>query len=54
MVERFLEILNIKRSQMFHKPIDLHTLTDALGEGIYSISKQDILNQLGKHNFSCG
>ena len=53
MVETLLEILS-KRRRMFYKPIDIHSVTDKEGEDISSISMRIIVNELGKHNFSCG
>ena len=53
MVETLLEILS-KRSRTFYKPIDIHSVTDKEGKNISSISMQIIVNESGKHNFSCG
>ena len=54
MVECLLEILTKRRSELFYKPIDAHSVTDAKGEIVSSISMWNIVNQLGKHDFSCG
>ena len=53
MVESLLEIL-AKRNQAFYKPLDVYSVTNAVEESIYSISEWNIVNQLGKHDFSCG
>ena len=53
-VESLLEILTKRRSLTFYKPIYLHYMTNAVGEGISSISKWNIVNQLGKYDFPCG
>ena len=42
-----------RRTQMFCKPIDVHSVTNAIGEIVSSISMWNIVNQLGKHDFSC-
>ena len=47
---------NIKqknKSDVF-KTIDVHSVINAVGESISSISKWNIVNQFGKHDFSCG
>ena len=54
MVESLLEILTKRRRQSFDKPIDVHSVTNAKGEIVSSISIRSIVNQLGKHNFSFG
>ena len=43
-----------KRSQTFYKPVDVRSVTYAIGESISSISIWNIMNQLGKYNFSSG
>ena len=52
MVESLREILTKRRRHTFYKAIDLHALKNAAGEGISSTSKQNTMNQLGKHKFS--
>ena len=52
MVESLLETLTKGRSQVFFKSIDLQFMTNAIGEGISAIRKWNIVNQLGKHDFS--
>ena len=47
MVESLLEILTKKRSHV-------QSVTNAIGESIYSISIWNIVNQLGKYDLSCG
>ena len=54
MVENLLEILPKRRSQTFYKPVDVHYVTNALGESTSSINIWDIVNQLGKYNSSYG
>ena len=54
MVESLLEIITKRRSQAFCKPVDVHSVTNAIGESISSISIWNILNQLGKYDFSGG
>ena len=54
MVEKLLEILARRRSQTFYKPADVHFVTNVVGESIFSITMSNIVNQLGKHVFSCG
>ena len=51
MVERNV---NKRRSDTFCKPVDVHSVTNVVGESISSITMGDIANQLGKHDFSCG
>ena len=54
MVESLLEILTKRRSQTFYKPVDVDSVTNAIGESISSISMWNVVNQLGKYDFSCG
>ena len=54
MLESLLEILIKRRSQTFYKPIDVHSVTNAIGEGISSISISIIVNQSGKFFFLVG
>ena len=51
MVENLREILTKRRRQAFHKPNRSSLLANATGEGTSSISKKNIVNQLGKHDF---
>ena len=37
---------------MFYKPVDVHSMTNAKGESISSISTWNIVNQLGEYDFS--
>ena len=53
MVESLLEILTKRRRQAFYKPVDPCSLTNAADMGISSTSTLNIVNKLGKHNFSC-
>ena len=54
-VVSLLETLTKRTSQTFYRPIDLHFVTaNTVGEGISSISRWNIVNQLGKHDFLCG
>ena len=54
MVESLLEMLTKRRSQTFCKPVDVHFVTNVIGESIYSISIWNILNHLGRYDFSFG
>ena len=54
MVKSLLEILTKRRSQTFYKPIDVHPMENIVGESISSITIWNIVNQVGKHDFSCG
>ena len=54
MVESLPETLPKGRSQAFYEPVDVHSVTNAIGESISSISIWNIVNQLGKYDFSCG
>ena len=47
-------MLTKKRSKKFYKPANIHSVTNAVGESISSISTFNIVNQLGKYDFSCG
>ena len=51
--ESLLETLTKRRNQTFYRPVVLHSVTNAVGEGISSISKWNIVNQLGKNDFLC-
>ena len=51
MVESLLEILTKKRSQMFYKAINVHSVAIVVGESISSTSMWNIQNKLGKHIF---
>ena len=37
-----------------YRPKDVHSVTNAAAESSFSISKLNIVNDLGKHDFSCG
>ena len=54
MVESLPEILTKRRIQAFFKPVDLHFVTNAIGETTSSVSFWNIVNQLGQYDFSCG
>ena len=46
-VESLLQILTKrKRSQTFYKPVDAHSITNTIGEGISSIIIWNIVNQV--------
>ena len=45
--------MNKKRSQTFYKSIDVHSMTYGIGDSIPSKSMWNIVNQLGKNDFSC-
>ena len=42
-----------KRSQTFCKSVDAHSVTNAIGKSILSLSIWNIVNQPVKYNFSC-
>ena len=42
-----------KKSDVLQQSIDVHYLINAVGECISSITMWNIVNQLGKHDFSC-
>ena len=46
MVESLLEILITRRSQAFYKPVDVHSVRNAIGESISSTSIWNIGSQL--------
>ena len=52
MVENLLEIKTKRRSQAFHNSVT--NVTNAVSESISSVTMWNIVNQLGKHDFSCG
>ena len=52
MVESLIEI-STKRSQTFHKTVDVHSVTKS-GESISSITMHNIVNQLRKRDFAYG
>ena len=54
MAESLREILTKRRSQTFCKPVDVHFVTNAIGKSISSISIWNIVNQLGRYDFSFG
>ena len=41
------------RSQTFYKPVDVHSVTNAIGESFFSINVWNIVNQLDRHDFFC-
>ena len=42
-----------KKADVSQYPVDVHSVTN-VGESISSIAMYNIVNQLGKHDFSCG
>ena len=44
-MDSLLEILTKSKSQEFYKLIDVHSVTNFIGENIYSISMWNIVNQ---------
>ena len=54
MVVSLLVILNKRKSQKIYKPVDVHFLTNIVGKITSLASMWNIVNQLGKHDFSCG
>ena len=53
MLESLVKILTKRTSQEFYKPVDVHSVMNAIGKTISSISIWNIVNQLDKYNFSC-
>ena len=53
-MESLVEILTKRRNQTLCKPVDDHSVTNATGESISSISIWNTANQLGKYDFSGG
>ena len=49
-----LEMLTKKKSQVFYQPVDIQSLTNAIGKSVSSRSILNIVNQLDKYDFSCG
>ena len=43
-----------KKPDVFYKPVDLHSVTNAIDESISSISTWNIVNQLGNMIFLVG
>ena len=52
MVENLLEILTKEKSRKFHMPLDAYIVTNVEGKSISSITMWNIVNQLGKRDFS--
>ena len=53
LVENLLEILTKRRIWKFYNSLDVYYLTNAAGELISQITMWNMVNQLGKHDFSC-
>ena len=51
MVESLIEISTKRRSQVLYRFIDVHDVTNVIGEGISSRSMRNIVNQFGKYDF---
>ena len=43
-----------KKSDILQYSIDVHYVTNAVGKSISSVTMWNIVNQLGKHDVSCG
>ena len=54
MVENAKETSTKRRSQTFYKSMDVQSVTNAMDDSVPSIYTQNIVNQLGKHDFYCG
>ena len=54
MIESSQGVSTKGRSQTFYKLIDVHSVSNAQGEIFFSMSMWNIVNQLGKNDFSCG
>ena len=46
--------INKKKKSDFYKSMDVHSVTNAMEDSVPSIYTQNIVNQLGKHDFYCG
>ena len=46
--------INKKKKPDVYKPIDVYSVKNAIDESISSIIMWNIVNQIGKHDFSCG
>ena len=44
----------MKNSSVLQWSLDVHYVTNAVGESISTATMWNIVNQLGKHDFSCG
>ena len=53
-MESVLEISTKRRGETFYEPIDVNSVTDAIGESMSSISSWNIVNELDKYNSFCG
>ena len=54
MMDNLLEILTKRKSQAFYSSLYRCPLAiNAVGESISSVTMWNIVNQLGKHKFSC-
>ena len=53
LVENLIEILTKRRTWKFYNSLDVYYLTNAAGELISQITMWNMVNQLGKHDFSC-
>ena len=54
MEEILLKILTKRRSQRFYERTDVQSVAYSVDESVSSISIGNIVNQLGKHDLSCG
>ena len=54
MEEILLKILTKRRSQTFYERTDVQSVAYSVDESVSSISIGNIVNQLGKHDLSCG
>ena len=53
-VKNLLEILAKKSQRFYNFTIDVHSVTNVVGESISSVTSGIFIgNQLGKHGFSC-
>ena len=53
MVESLSKTQTKRRIQTFYNPANVYSAKNFVGESIFSISIWHIVNQLGKHDFSC-
>ena len=47
-------VLTRNITQTFYKPVDVHSMTNAIAESTSSINTWNMVNQSGKYDFSCG
>ena len=54
MVENLLKMLDKKKTDVLQKPVNIHLMTNFVGESISSVTCGiSVVKQLGKRYFSC-